>query len=241
MTALTFLDLPGEIRTLIYHHVFSQATITLTNRKDDAQRGPYVWLSSAFALPLLRTCRALYAEAGPILKSQATLVCRDSARPHQLTVPLPQDVIRGIREIVIMHDPHSPLIKDSPLNLRAFSALRTLRVDVLVTSYTHGFSSLPKTTADEQLLALFRDHVGKLKERCDWLGDELRKEGPHQRGFRVEMAIDLRGCRDWYRYWMVGSGIRMAWVSPTVFLPHSARQNVNRVFNVVLGCFGWEC
>ena len=198
---------------MIYHEIFSDPTITLTNRNSNSKTGPYVWLSTAFALGLLRTCRLVYAEASPILRNKVTLVCRDNARPEQLRFPIDTSVVQGIQEVVLMHNLHSPFIRDSPLNPMSFPALRRLRIEVQVSSSDHGFATLPKASTDAQLLDILRSYVARLKERCDWLGDLLRRNGPEKRGFKVTVAVDLRHVWDWYHFWTEMNGAKLCWVS----------------------------
>ena len=207
----SLVDLPGEIRAMIYEHLFEHATITLTNKTGDKARGPYVWLSSAFAVGFLATCRTFYLEAAPLLREATQLVCRDNARPHQLKLPINGRYARRISTVTILHNPYRVLGGPDGLVVDDFPSLKTLRVEIPVSNYDYGFSKLPGTSSDEDLVEVLRAYVGRLKDRCDWLGEEMRK-GRKERQFGIEVVLDMKDCWDWFMYWMQGS-TRLAWVS----------------------------
>ena len=65
------------------------------------------------------------------------------------------------------------------------------------------------------MVAQLRGKVGKLKEKCKWLGEELGKGGPDERGFKILVAVDLRQVYGWYKYWADINGVQLCWVSLT--------------------------
>ncbi|KAF2654223.1 hypothetical protein K491DRAFT_679816 [Lophiostoma macrostomum CBS 122681] len=77
----SFLDLPLELRQMVYKHLDFQTVLHEIASTDKCHRVPIMMIvSKTMPLGILTTCRQIYEEASPILKSKLEGLIRDPTR-----------------------------------------------------------------------------------------------------------------------------------------------------------------
>ena len=95
---LSFLDLPAEIRAMIYVLAFEDLQITVYSRNACIQGLPSFGFREA--LLLRSTSRAIQAEVVSYISAHTTLVLKDISAPQILSTIIPQQYLNNIKCVI---------------------------------------------------------------------------------------------------------------------------------------------
>ena len=107
-----FLDLPGEIRNIIYKLVFKGAKFKVSSRPNprftnsdsgDEAEDAYLYIARCFSCTrtLLQTCKSIRAEAPPILSDATKLIVYKIYERRSPIHQIPSVYIRGIKSLEV--------------------------------------------------------------------------------------------------------------------------------------------
>lgn len=189
---LDLLSLPGEIRNMLFSHLFEDARIYISHF-------PYCQHAFGVHLSIRATCRKIYAETDHILFERLKVyVIRDS-RTLEGVLPIdkriPTPLLTKLQSLIVLSSPWNPLTP-SYLSFTTMPALRHLKI---VETHADVVASVKyfDSRIQEYWDALGRaDHGNRLGNPRVWLKKHLRNQ---QQLISLEFEKEV---------WMQSSGSR---------------------------------
>lgn len=198
----SFLDLPGEIRNLIYEQVFSDRTWNLCPWQQNTQTGPNN------ALALLQTSRQIHAETELLPYTLSTFSARDSKRVRTWELQRTARQVGAVRKVEHLYQSHCLFLGNAPpVILDDLPWIRKLGSDVVKT-----IARFPGVKHIYLRFELGEGRSGCEKVALEQMRSVFVRQWPAL-GFSVEHAVvedhpSSEQARDgvmvWLWRWMVG-------------------------------------
>jgi len=148
-SAISFLDLPLEIRSEVYSHLFDSAKLSCDTPHATWPTCGFAICSCSFPHQLAQTCRQLRYEALPTLLSATTI---EVAGSFDRVIQMPNSHLNGITRAVVLD---AKLFSLRPIELNKLSNLKVLELrNVTVWCKFYDEAHLESPQADEAMYGM---------------------------------------------------------------------------------------